>query len=131
MLFLLGQIPVLCGLFWPLQGFCNFVIFIRPRYASVRAKYHGRSRLWAFYQVIWNPTGAVSQRTVPGSSGVAGSGSCGVSGLPMSVPSVKEEGNDTEDPSDALDHTGGHEDRQDVNEIPDGIMIDEDIQEPW
>jgi hypothetical protein len=131
MLFGLGQVPVVTCLFWPLQGFCNFVIFIRPRYAGVRAQHQGRSRLWAFYKVIWNPTGTVSQRTVPGSSGVAGSGSCGVSGLRISLPSLKEEASDAEDPTDALDHTGGQENRQDVSEIPEANMIDEDIEEPW
>jgi hypothetical protein len=50
-----------------------------------------------------------------------------VSGLRISLPSLKEEANETEDPSD----TGGHEDSQDVNEIPEANIIDEDIEEPW
>ena len=49
--------------FIPLQGFFNFLIFIRPRYLSIRQE----SRLqadpaFALYEAIWCPQSTVSER---------------------------------------------------------------------
>jgi hypothetical protein len=120
----LVQVPVVNAIFWPVQGFCNFVIFIHPRYSGVRAKYPGRSRLWAFYKVIWNPVESTPhRRTVPVS------GSSGGSALRMSLPNMNVEGMDSLEPSDDLDHSDGHENLQARTEIPEVDIINEETDE--
>lgn len=41
--------------FFPLQGLWNFLIYIRPRYLSLRERCPDISRLDAIYQTVWNP----------------------------------------------------------------------------
>jgi hypothetical protein len=50
------QIYVLYSICFPLQGFFNFIIFIRPRYSGLRRHFPQNTRRWALWQSVWSPT---------------------------------------------------------------------------
>jgi hypothetical protein len=50
------QIYVLYSICFPLQGFFNFIIFIRPRYSGLRRNFPQNTRWWALWQAVWSPT---------------------------------------------------------------------------
>lgn len=45
-------ILLLQGILWPLQGFFNLLIYIRPSYKRARADFPNESRLWAFRRAL-------------------------------------------------------------------------------
>lgn len=45
--------------FFPIQGFFNFLIFIRPRYLFLRRENEDSGRWFALCESVWNPTGIV------------------------------------------------------------------------
>jgi hypothetical protein len=116
------QVMVVTSIFWPLQGFCNFVIFIRPRYAGARTKHPERSRLWVFYKVIWNPGETAAHRpTNPVSA------SSGVGALRVSFQIAGLDGMESLDSSESLDHTG-HRHLQETDDIPEANIIEEETE---
>jgi len=50
-------ISILALTFFPLQGFFNFLIFIRPRYLKNRNHLNNHGRLRAFWEAVWYPNG--------------------------------------------------------------------------
>jgi hypothetical protein len=42
---------------FPLQGFFNFLIFIRPRYITARRRHPDKTRIGTLLHAIWYPTG--------------------------------------------------------------------------
>jgi hypothetical protein len=49
-------ITIMTAIFFPLQGFFNFFIFIRPRYLSIRqGPCEGQGRWFAFREAVWYP----------------------------------------------------------------------------
>ena len=51
------------GLFFlPLQGFFNFLIYIRPRFMAIRVKFSGQSRWFVFKETIWYPLSSPQDR---------------------------------------------------------------------
>jgi len=49
--------------FFPIQGFFNFLIFIRPRYSALRTDCADRGRWFALREAIWNPTESPEARS--------------------------------------------------------------------
>jgi hypothetical protein len=66
------QIDVLIALFLPSQGFFNFIIFIRPRFSSLRRNSPQSSRLWTLYQTVWSPQSNPQHRVEHGKRPIGG-----------------------------------------------------------
>jgi hypothetical protein len=49
-------------MFLPSQGIFNFIIFIRPRYSSLRRNFPRNSALWALFHSVWSPASSPSVR---------------------------------------------------------------------
>ena len=46
---------VLMNLFYPMQGFFNLLLYVRPRYLQMRSANPTQSRVWAAYEVVRRP----------------------------------------------------------------------------
>ena len=49
------------NLFYPMQGFFNLLLYIRPRYLQIRSVNPTRSRVWAAYEVVRTPRDDVAK----------------------------------------------------------------------
>jgi hypothetical protein len=81
---------VVVVIFVPTQGFFNFLIFIRPRYAHRRHCCPQESRWWALCKAVWNPLSKPEQRGNPRKKHVAacheGNGSPRIVNEVLSLP---------------------------------------------
>jgi len=46
-------ILLFASIFYPLQGFSNTFVYIRPKYIRYRQRYNEHTRFWAFQQVLF------------------------------------------------------------------------------
>ena len=72
-------LPIVVGATLPLQGFWNFVIFLRPRYNDMHRAYPRSGRCHAFWNAVWNPSlqkdrhSSASRQSSEGAAGRSGS----------------------------------------------------------
>lgn len=95
-------IPIIIVVFLPLQGFWNFIIFIRPRYYDTREKYQQSGRLFAFLNAIWNPN-LIDNRSVRGDKSSSKFGH--PSSSKLSIPSSSGGRNPSRDGTSKVDET--------------------------
>jgi len=68
------SLNVLFVAFFPMQGLFSFLIYLRPRYLTIRRKHLQSSRWFAAKEAVWYPVSPVDER-MERSSGIANSGS--------------------------------------------------------
>jgi hypothetical protein len=56
------KIPVINAIFLPSQGIFNFLVFIRPRYGSIRRAFPDNSRWWALCEAVLHSSSSGSAR---------------------------------------------------------------------